>query len=224
MAKPAGNDPAGLFHVQAVWRLHAWMGIVLIKDILRGNGMKAIVCELCGGNELLKDSGVFVCQHCGTKYTLEEARKLIVEGTVSVNGIAGQDNLLQRAKEFERQGEIDRAIEYYNRVLDLDLDHAEAKAAIERLDKVVDKNNLTVTFLPADSGLTTANVFIDGKLVANIDAGETREFKIPAGKHTVGLGAFKVKNPHTVNVTRRSRYQMRIMARAFSTPHEFVEL
>lgn len=46
--------------------------------------MQAIVCELCGSNDLLKQDGVFVCQHCGTKYTLEEARKLM--GTVSIQG------------------------------------------------------------------------------------------------------------------------------------------
>lgn len=36
--------------------------------------MKKIVCEMCGG-ELIKDNGVFVCQSCGCKYSLEEAKK-----------------------------------------------------------------------------------------------------------------------------------------------------
>ena len=48
--------------------------------------MKAIVCEMCGGHELLKEDGVFVCQHCGTKYSPEEARKLMIEGPVDVSG------------------------------------------------------------------------------------------------------------------------------------------
>ena len=34
------------------------------------------VCELCGKTEFVKQDGMFVCQGCGTKYTLEEARKL----------------------------------------------------------------------------------------------------------------------------------------------------
>jgi predicted phosphohydrolase len=38
--------------------------------------MKALVCELCNGNDFVKQDGVFVCQFCGTKYTLEEAKKL----------------------------------------------------------------------------------------------------------------------------------------------------
>lgn len=47
--------------------------------------MKKIVCEMCGG-ELIKDSGVFVCQNCGCKYSVEEAKKMMVEveGTVNV--------------------------------------------------------------------------------------------------------------------------------------------
>ena len=38
--------------------------------------MKKICCELCGSNDFVKDGGMFVCQSCGTKYTLEEAKKL----------------------------------------------------------------------------------------------------------------------------------------------------
>lgn len=47
--------------------------------------MKALVCELCGGNELTKeDDGFFHCVHCGTKYTVEAARKLMIDGVVQV--------------------------------------------------------------------------------------------------------------------------------------------
>lgn len=38
------------------------------------------VCELCGGSDFVKDEGVFVCQGCGTKYTAEEARRLMADG------------------------------------------------------------------------------------------------------------------------------------------------
>ncbi len=44
--------------------------------------MKAIQCELCGSNQLIKKDGFFQCEFCGTKYTLEEARKLFVSGSV----------------------------------------------------------------------------------------------------------------------------------------------
>lgn len=37
----------------------------------------ALTCELCGSTDFLKDQGVFVCQGCGCKYTVEEARAVI---------------------------------------------------------------------------------------------------------------------------------------------------
>ncbi len=47
--------------------------------------MKAIQCEMCGSHDLIKKDGVFVCENCGTKYTLEEAKKLMIDGVVSVS-------------------------------------------------------------------------------------------------------------------------------------------
>ena len=43
--------------------------------------MKRLTCEMCGSTDLMKDGGVFVCQSCGCKYSVEEARKMMVEGT-----------------------------------------------------------------------------------------------------------------------------------------------
>lgn len=62
--------------------------------------MKKIACEMCGG-ELIKDSGVFVCQNCGCKYSVEEAKKMMVDvtgSTVNVANQAQEDNLLKMAR------------------------------------------------------------------------------------------------------------------------------
>ena len=48
--------------------------------------MKRLVCEMCGGTDLVKQDGVFVCQNCGTKYSVEEAKKMMIEGTVKIDG------------------------------------------------------------------------------------------------------------------------------------------
>ena len=50
--------------------------------------MKRLVCEICGGNELLKQNDRYICQTCGTNYTTEEAKKLLIEvvGNVDVSG------------------------------------------------------------------------------------------------------------------------------------------
>lgn len=179
--------------------------------------MKAVTCELCGGNDLVKDGGMFVCQHCGTKYTVEEARKLIVEGPVSVEGVASTKNLLMRAQEFERNNNVDKAEEYYNRVLDLDPRNAEAKRAMKRLEKVITAPNLTVEFLPANSGVTTSIIFVDGDIIGGIDAGQTKQFTLQYGGHKIGAGSPRCKNPFPVFITRDKKYRMEITAHALST-------
>lgn len=37
--------------------------------------MKQLTCEMCGSTDLIKQDGVFICQSCGTKYSIEEAKK-----------------------------------------------------------------------------------------------------------------------------------------------------
>jgi len=41
--------------------------------------MKKFVCELCDSTDIVKQGGVFVCQSCGCKYSLEEMKKMMVE-------------------------------------------------------------------------------------------------------------------------------------------------
>ena len=41
--------------------------------------MRQLTCEMCGSTDLIKDGGVFVCQNCGCKYSVEEARKMMME-------------------------------------------------------------------------------------------------------------------------------------------------
>ncbi|MCQ2495823.1 MAG: hypothetical protein MJ131_04445 [Lachnospiraceae bacterium] len=85
--------------------------------------MKQIVCEMCGSNELLKKDGLFCCIACGTKYTVEEARKLFVEGKVEVSGTISIDNseeyanykvLAQRAR---INGDIENTKTWYTKYL-----------------------------------------------------------------------------------------------------------
>ena len=40
----------------------------------------------------MKQDGAFVCQNCGMKYSVEEAKKMMIEGTVDVQGTVKVDN------------------------------------------------------------------------------------------------------------------------------------
>ena len=36
-----------------------------------------LVCEICGGSNIVKEEGVFVCKSCGCQYSVEEMKKLV---------------------------------------------------------------------------------------------------------------------------------------------------
>lgn len=42
--------------------------------------MKPLTCEMCNSTEIIKQDGLYVCQSCGTKYSTEEAKKMMVSG------------------------------------------------------------------------------------------------------------------------------------------------
>ncbi|WP_155950150.1 TFIIB-type zinc finger domain-containing protein [Prevotella sp. P6B4] len=94
--------------------------------------MKALQCEMCGSQDLVKDSGVFVCQSCGTKYSVEEAKKMMIEGTVDVKGTVKVDksqdakNLVQLAKDAIESVNGEEAYSYANRALETDPSNADA--------------------------------------------------------------------------------------------------
>lgn len=86
--------------------------------------MKQLTCEMCGGTDLLKQDGVFVCQTCGTKYSIEEAKKMMVEGTVDVSGSTVKvdtskelENLYQLARRAKDDNNNENAAKYYDMIL-----------------------------------------------------------------------------------------------------------
>jgi len=85
--------------------------------------MKQLTCEMCGGTDLLKQDGVFVCQSCGMKYSVEEAKKMMIEGTVDVQGTVKVDssdeleNLYQIARRAKSDDNSENAAKYYDMIL-----------------------------------------------------------------------------------------------------------
>lgn len=88
--------------------------------------MKQLTCEMCGSTNLLKQDGVFVCQDCGTKYSVEEAKKMMVEGTVEVTGTVKVDssaklkNLYEIARRSRDDNNTEKAAQYYDMILQED--------------------------------------------------------------------------------------------------------
>lgn len=84
--------------------------------------MKQLTCEMCGGTDLVKDGGVFICQICGCKYTVEEAKRMMIEGTVDVQGTVKVDNsafvekYLTNARRAKKKEDWEETERYYNMV------------------------------------------------------------------------------------------------------------
>ena len=73
--------------------------------------MKQLTCEVCGGTDLIKQDGVFVCQSCGCKYSADEVKKLMVQITepVKVEGIQNGDDLFENISSFIKIGDYKNA-------------------------------------------------------------------------------------------------------------------
>ena len=94
--------------------------------------MKQLTCEMCGGTDLIKQDGVFMCQNCGMKYSVEEAKKMMIEGTVDVQGTVKVDssdelkNLYQIARRAKDDDNAENAAKYYDMILIKDPESWEA--------------------------------------------------------------------------------------------------
>ncbi|MDE5985295.1 MAG: hypothetical protein K2H13_08585 [Eubacterium sp.] len=95
--------------------------------------MKQLTCEMCGSNDLLKEEGIFVCQTCGCKYSVEEAKKMMVEGTVDVTGSTVKvdnssrlKNLYQIARQARDNNDYENAAKYYDMIMQEDPNSWEA--------------------------------------------------------------------------------------------------
>ncbi len=94
--------------------------------------MKQLTCEMCGSTDLLKSDGIFVCQSCGCKYSVEEAKKLMVEGTVTVSGSVHADsshlvtNYFNIARNAYNSGNKAEAEDYCNKIIEVNPGSSEA--------------------------------------------------------------------------------------------------
>ena len=83
--------------------------------------MKQLTCELCGSTELMKQDGFFVCQSCGCKYTVEEAKKMMADGGAdTAKNTVQLENLLNLAHSSFDSKNYAQAEEFCNQVIAMD--------------------------------------------------------------------------------------------------------
>ena len=88
--------------------------------------MQAIKCEMCNSIDVVKDGDYFVCQSCGTKYTVEAAKKLMLEGTVKIDNSEFVQKYLANARRARQKEDWKETEKYYNMVEQNDPTNIEA--------------------------------------------------------------------------------------------------
>lgn len=88
--------------------------------------MKQLTCEMCGSHDLIKVDGVFECQFCKAKYTVEEAKKMMVEGTVKIDNSDTTSNALINARRSKQNEDWFSTEKYYKIVEENDPTNIEA--------------------------------------------------------------------------------------------------
>lgn len=88
--------------------------------------MKQIKCELCGSNSLVKQGDMFICQGCGTQYSVEDAKKMMVEvedqtadvvSKVKVDQSDELKNLYLLARRARDEDNTENARKYYDQII-----------------------------------------------------------------------------------------------------------
>lgn len=122
--------------------------------------MKALVCEMCNSPHLVKKDGMYVCENCGTRYTVEEAKRMMIDGTVDIQGTVKVDNSsfvkkqLTNARRALAKEDWEEVEKYYNRVEEYAPSNIEAvffsaygKALLSFTDKEYYKRRQKITVL-----------------------------------------------------------------------------
>lgn len=95
--------------------------------------MRRLTCEMCGGTDLVKQDGFFVCQGCGCKYSVEEAKKMMQgDASVGTSGASGANGesvpvrntaaeelagLYELARRAKNDNNAENAAKYYDMIL-----------------------------------------------------------------------------------------------------------
>lgn len=141
--------------------------------------MKKLTCEMCGSNDLVKQGGFYVCQHCGTRFAAEEAGQGPADGTVPTGNKKETGNLYRLARRAAEEEDRKNARKYYEKILVTDPDNWEPvyycayyqvlASKMETVEKAaqVFKNKLTTTFTLLETDAGADRRLVTGKIASD---------------------------------------------------------
>lgn len=139
-----------------------------------------LVCPSCNGNLTIESDREFCfCSYCGTRIAIEQPNviKIKQDNTDTIK------NYLLRASEFYNTKNYNRAIEYYDKVLDLDAANAEAREGLNRI--IIEPNVSIKRKSHIQSAARNFKIYIDGEHYLDLADGISKSLIVPYGKHII---------------------------------------
>ena len=75
---------------------------------------------MCGSTDIIKKDGFYVCNYCGTKYTVEEAKKIFLSSTVTVDKTDSISKYVEIMENAVKSQNYEEAEKYANMILEID--------------------------------------------------------------------------------------------------------
>jgi len=88
--------------------------------------MKQLTCEICDSINVVKQDGLFVCQSCSMKYSVEEAKKMMFEDISQDSQANMVEKHLHLVQVAMRDKNWDEVLTYSEKILEIDSRNAEA--------------------------------------------------------------------------------------------------
>lgn len=165
----------------------------------------ALKCPNCNADiELDQDREFGFCNYCGTKIMIGDAVQK-VSGTVNISHISEINNILRRAKDYEKRGLLDEAEKYYDRVLDIDMDNQEAQDGLERVKTTILDPNVIIERPPVESSYAEQVVVSEsGEEVCRLGIGERSCILCEIGRHILDFSTRDYKFKARVIISDRN--------------------
>ena len=96
------------------------------KTLSRKN---ALICEMCNSSDIYKENGYYVCGSCGIRYSLEEAKKLVIritDSSVKIDESSKASNYIKLSYNEIDAGNAQGALDYCNKALEINNSYLEA--------------------------------------------------------------------------------------------------
>ncbi|MDR0911590.1 MAG: TFIIB-type zinc finger domain-containing protein [Methanobrevibacter sp.] len=126
--------------------------------------MEKLACEICGSTDIIKEDGLFVCQSCGVKYSIDEVKSLM--GTVKIDNSSEIQNLKILADRALENQQYDEGYKYYEKILIAETDNYEAifnMSLCKFWTSTIGNPNLDGVVSSAKSAIDIAKTKLDAK-------------------------------------------------------------